>query len=128
MKVVRSLMLSLLITSSLGSSLMTTLVYLDFELRRDYISSVLCIERKKPLTVCYGRCYLNKRLAMVSVPKEKCSLSDVRPLAINFFSYELRKADTLKNLGRDAKLNLQREIVSHPISFIGSVFKPPRLS
>lgn len=47
---------------NLGSMLSTPLIYLDYELRKDYIAKVLCIEREKPITACNGKCYLNTRL------------------------------------------------------------------
>ncbi len=33
-----------------------------FQLNRDYIAEVLCINRDKPITVCYGQCFLEKNL------------------------------------------------------------------
>lgn len=39
------------------------LIYLDYELRRDYISKNLCINRNRPELKCDGKCYLAKRLA-----------------------------------------------------------------
>lgn len=40
------------------------LIYIDFELRRDYIAKNLCVNRDKPELKCDGKCYLAKRLAM----------------------------------------------------------------
>jgi hypothetical protein len=39
------------------------LLYLDFEIRRDYIIANLCVNRDKPLMHCDGKCYLAKRIA-----------------------------------------------------------------
>ncbi len=39
------------------------LVYLDFEVRRDYIVNYLCVNRDKPALNCNGKCYLAKRIA-----------------------------------------------------------------
>lgn len=38
------------------------LIYLDFELRRDYIVNNLCVNRNRPELHCDGKCYLAKRL------------------------------------------------------------------
>lgn len=35
-----------------------------FELNRDYIAEVLCINKNKPIAMCYGRCFLKKNLAL----------------------------------------------------------------
>ncbi len=39
------------------------LLYLDYELRRDYIIKNLCVNRNRPQLRCNGKCYLAKRLA-----------------------------------------------------------------
>jgi hypothetical protein len=39
------------------------LIYLDFELRRDYIVKNLCVNRDRPQLNCDGKCYLAKRIA-----------------------------------------------------------------
>ena len=33
-----------------------------FQLNRDYIAEVLCINREKPITMCYGQCFLKRNL------------------------------------------------------------------
>ncbi len=38
-------------------------IYLDFELRREYIVKYLCVNRDKPKLNCNGKCYLSKRIA-----------------------------------------------------------------
>lgn len=39
------------------------LVYLDFELRKDYIVANFCVNRGNPIIVCGGECYLAKKIA-----------------------------------------------------------------
>ncbi|MEL6534292.1 MAG: hypothetical protein AAFQ98_02710 [Bacteroidota bacterium] len=67
---IRKIVLLVLAVANLGTSLMTPLIYLDFELRQDYIASVLCVEREKPITMCMGRCYLNDRLKALNAQQE----------------------------------------------------------
>ena len=33
-----------------------------FELNRDYIAEILCINKEEPITMCYGQCFLDKNL------------------------------------------------------------------
>lgn len=47
------------------------MIYLDFELRRDYIASTLCENRLKPKLQCNGKCYLAKRIAAAQKEQEK---------------------------------------------------------
>ena len=52
----------LTLVGMLGSTLMVPLAYLDFELRKEYIQEVLCINREKPEMSCEGKCLLMKKL------------------------------------------------------------------
>lgn len=37
-----------------------------FELNRDYIAEMLCINREKPITTCYGKCFLEKEFDLAN--------------------------------------------------------------
>jgi hypothetical protein len=55
--------LSLILAGCLLLQSMSGLVtYAGFELNRDYISQVLCVNRAKPQLHCNGKCYLTKKL------------------------------------------------------------------
>lgn len=47
-------------------TLLVPVVYLDFELRRDFIIENLCENRFKPQLKCNGRCYLAKKLHKIA--------------------------------------------------------------
>jgi len=47
-------------------TLLVPVVYLDFELRKDYIIQNLCENRLKPQLNCNGHCYLAKKLQKVA--------------------------------------------------------------
>jgi len=38
------------------------LVYLDYELRKEYIIANLCVNRDNPIAVCEGKCYLAEKI------------------------------------------------------------------
>ena len=52
------------------------LLYLDFEIRRDYIVANLCENRNRPMLNCNGKCYLAKRLAEAKKQEERQAESD----------------------------------------------------
>lgn len=62
MRVFRNIILSSIIFCIIGSTLSVPLIYADFEIRRDYIAKVLCVERDNPITICKGSCYLTTNL------------------------------------------------------------------
>ncbi|MCF0071067.1 hypothetical protein LZD49_11335 [Dyadobacter sp. CY261] len=47
------------------------LVYLDYELRREYIIANLCVNRDNPIVVCDGKCYLAKRVVDAKKQEER---------------------------------------------------------
>lgn len=52
------------------------LLYLDFEIRRDYIVANLCENRNRPMLNCNGKCYLAKKIAEAKKQEEKQAESD----------------------------------------------------
>lgn len=58
-----SLFLVLLISLK---TLIVPFIYLDFELRKEYIIQNLCENRYNPQLHCDGKCYLNKHLRKVA--------------------------------------------------------------
>jgi hypothetical protein len=47
------------------------LLYLDFEIRRDYIVANLCENRNRPQFNCDGKCYLAKRIAALDEQEKR---------------------------------------------------------
>lgn len=47
------------------------LLYLDFEIRRDYIAANLCINKNRPKLNCNGKCYLAKKLKALEEQEKK---------------------------------------------------------
>jgi hypothetical protein len=52
------------------------LLYLDFEIRRDYIVKNLCVNRSRPLMHCDGKCYLAKKIAALDEQEKRQAESD----------------------------------------------------
>ena len=51
-------------------AMVVPIVYLDYELRKDYIKSVLCVNKNRPEMHCDGKCYLAKRIAAAQKQEE----------------------------------------------------------
>lgn len=52
------------------------LLYLDFEIRRDYIVKNLCVNRNRPMMHCDGKCYLAKKIAALDEQEKRQAESD----------------------------------------------------
>lgn len=47
------------------------LVYLDYELRKEYIIANLCVNRDNPIVVCEGKCYIAKKIVDAKKQEER---------------------------------------------------------
>jgi len=48
---------------------LTTLI--SYEINKEYISNVLCVNRDRPEMHCYGKCYLHKKLDQDQQQKDR---------------------------------------------------------
>lgn len=46
-------------------------IYLDYQLRKDYIIATLCENRARPQLHCDGKCYLAKRIAQAARQEQR---------------------------------------------------------
>ncbi len=109
-------------------TLLVPVVYLDFELRRDFIIQNLCENRFKPQLKCNGQCYLAKKLHKIaednatketqrqgqSIKKIMEEVFDEAPL----FSCEW----SVKTLSPKSIYSYQ---LAHTENIISSLFHPP---
>jgi hypothetical protein len=66
----RSVTAIVLICSIITANFTQLFIYSAFELNKEYIASVLCVNRDKPKLNCKGKCYLNKKIKQAE-EKEK---------------------------------------------------------
>ena len=85
MSILHSIIVTIAMLSIIGSTLMVPLIYIDFEVRRDYIAKVLCINQDQPITTCGGKCYLNNRLRSTTKQQEHNSITSLNKIHISFF-------------------------------------------
>ena len=104
---------------------MMTLIHVDFEIRRDYIAKVLCINKDKPISTCAGQCYLTKRVKEASEEQQQTN-SGNRLNVISFFNEELFTLLFDNSAVEKDPNHLIIDTVNHRSSFIGDVFKPPK--
>ena len=77
-------------------------IYAYFQLNKDYISSVLCINKNKPVLQCNGNCFLTKKLK-AEKEKEKKAPVEIKSMGDNLFysDYDLSSAKRdFKNISK----------------------------
>ncbi|MEO1052080.1 MAG: hypothetical protein AAFX87_15720 [Bacteroidota bacterium] len=116
-----------MIICTIGSTLLVPLIHLDFEVRREYIAKVLCINQDEPIAICGGKCYLTERLDFVADFQEKNAPHTER-FQISFY-FEQHSAISLDNPSPSLS-DLKLGYVSFEMPTLRSVdiFHPPQLS
>ena len=109
-------------------TLLVPVVYLDFELRKDFIIQNLCENRFKPQLNCNGQCHLAKKLHKIAednatkeTQKQGASMKKILEEtfeATPLFSYELG----FENLSLKSNYFYQ---LAHPQGFTLLIFHPP---
>jgi hypothetical protein len=104
------------------------ILYLDLYVNRAYIAEVLCINKDKPMVMCYGSCYVNKTIndshekdQQVPNPvKEKKSeyLNQIRHTGLHFSILQAPDNQNIRPF---------RDVLSGILP-IHDIFHPPRLS
>lgn len=103
------------------------LVYLDYNLRKDYIAKNLCQNRNRPSMHCNGKCYLSKQLAKAAEQKEAqqkhasqsvdlycTAMSQITSCMLNTYCYIVPKYFFINN--------------DYLQNYYSEVFKPPTFS
>jgi hypothetical protein len=109
-------------------TLLVPMVYLDFEMRKDFIIQNLCENRFKPQLNCNGKCYLAKKLHKIAednatkeTQKQGASIKKIMEEVFEttpLFSYDLR----FENLSTKSIYSYQ---LAHYQSITFSIFHPP---
>jgi hypothetical protein len=118
----------LLLTLISVKTILVPVVYLDFELRKDFIIKNLCENRFKPQLKCNGQCYLAKKLNKIAednatkeTQKQSQSLKKIMEEVFEttpLFSYDLM----VKNRSTKSIYSYQ---LAHYQSITFSIFHPP---
>jgi hypothetical protein len=65
-----------MLTLMLVKAWVLPLLYLDFEIRKNYIVANLCENRDKPILLCNGKCYLTKKVKDAREKEERQAEND----------------------------------------------------
>ena len=127
MNFAKSFVITSLIVANLASTLMVPLIYLDFEVRNDYISKVLCIERNKPITVCGGTCYLTDKLNQAKEQQENSER--LTPREIVFFISEGKQllAEETEWVMALNEIFLEGNESVPGSQYLSDIFRPPQV-
>lgn len=102
-------------------------VYLDYELRKEYIIANLCVNRDNPIVVCEGKCYLAEKI--VEAKKQDERRAEQAYMANLLFQVmNTDKPFIYRLLGRfERRLSITFDYISPFLSriVIADIFHPP---
>ncbi len=102
------------------------LPYIEYSLNKEYIKTVLCINKDEPMSMCEGSCYLKKRIQEESKKNKDSAAKQLNtqkhPIDfMRFFSYKLSVIPTNNKATTSAYLN------NYDFLFIRNVLQPPKI-
>ncbi|GAA4822483.1 hypothetical protein [Algivirga pacifica] len=103
------------------------LVYVDYQLRKDYISEVLCINRYEVELACAGKCYLNKQIQKSQQTEEQESIKETIP-ALHMIFHVL--PETEDPMSRTPRLIAQTYRLKEQVledQYLVDILNPPRI-
>ena len=118
----------LLIQSMLWGTLMVPLALVDYELRKEYISEVLCINREKPDLECEGSCILTKKLNEAKDLQHPTNQQIQEGFLLSFFLEPHQDIGLEPSFAPETALGESGDGFHHYPSFLQEIFQPPELA
>lgn len=110
-------------------AMVAPILFLDYELRKDFIIKNYCINKNKPELHCDGKCYLAKKIQKANEQDEQqatqqfinkfFSIESVNN-ASNYIEYQFTVIEI-------ADFYIETKQSLHAFSFISRLFQPPRV-
>ena len=104
-------------------------ILIDFNINRDFIAAVLCINKEKPMTMCNGKCYLSEQLKKAEEQEEQqAPTSKKERLEIVCFFIKNPPGFLFLSDRYSRKINHAYKDEFYRSSFAADVFRPPKLN
>ncbi|MBL6446716.1 hypothetical protein JMN32_10360 [Fulvivirga sp. 29W222] len=123
MKRLKQGILWITILGSLLYSLALPVIWLDYQVNKDFIAKVFCINKDKPELKCNGKCYLAKKLKKAKKQQED-QTAELRQVslalavtALATFTFNTFAEEPLQHFGEVNNL--------YNFHFLSEIFHPP---
>ncbi len=96
-----------------------------FEANREYIAEVLCVNKEKPITMCYGQCFLDRNLSLADdLTSQDSSAPTKAQVETSVFvnhAFEIELSNTNAEVEQTEK-----PVVQYQSSDLATPFHPPQ--
>ncbi|MEH0154502.1 hypothetical protein V6R21_10185 [Limibacter armeniacum] len=126
---VRRAAIGLLSLLMLVNAFAMSLIFADYELRKEYIAEVLCVNRNRVELACAGKCYLKKQLNKAKQAEEQQKKQETSTMVVflAFPDYQLTDepfTDTFASYSKPDYFTYDEVIRS---SYFADILQPPRI-
>lgn len=104
---------------------MMPLVYLDYQIRKDFIAKVLCINKEKPKNTCQGKCHLRKQLTKAHTQKTDEKSASPQKIGLEIICIQGNTFSLESVVYTDLETAFPPYQFHHSNTFLASVFHPP---
>ncbi len=118
-----------MVTALMLPNLTKIWIYVDFKINQYFISKVLCINKKKPLSTCNGRCYLSGKLEKAEEHGENKAISSKKESIegdyyVSKFFFNFICHNNIFTIKIDSN-SVPDFFISY---FIADIFRPPKFN
>jgi hypothetical protein len=103
-----------------GSTFNKALVLVDYQVNKNYIATVLCVNRDKPASCCKGKCYLKKTLQRQEDGDKSTAAKE--KFESDWYFEDIHTGESRKAI---AEITFGDMLEQLPIQFPHAIFHPP---
>lgn len=128
MKLIQQVTSWFLIAQMSLTILMYPLFVLDYELRKDYIAEVLCINKdvEQTVTVCYGKCYVQNKIKILEEEQKETTTEQTSSSLLVLTQPPVRDLNLLQKLFFSKVSNLVPYLKNYEFQFHFRLKNPPQ--
>lgn len=102
-------------------------IMINFEINRDFIAEVLCINKEQPITMCEGQCYLADQLQKSEEQNDKRAPGPgSEKLEVVYYYLTGSLKINKRSFASSNKTELGDVNNSYSSTFIADIFRPPQ--
>ncbi len=102
-------------------------IFINFTMNQDFIAKVLCINKKKPMLSCNGKCFLAQKLKKAEEKEEKQSPTPKKEQIVAQYFFSKNSFFTINQLVNHTKETLSTYTnIQYTSCFLSYIFRPPK--
>ena len=127
MRTLKHILTFYLAFNTLGCAWIYPVIYLDFNLRQDFIAKTLCINKDEPITVCNGNCFLARQLNKAQEQQQEKQSFFTGKTDLTFFTKSITSFIFSSGIVYQVSSFTAYTSGCMPSDFVKGIFHPPQV-